>query len=146
MVWRLDRLGRSLKDLIGWVHTLETQGIEFKSLQEAIDTSSPSGKLTFHLFAALAEFERNLIRERTQAGLQAARTRGRNGGRPKALDKDKRALVVELYNGKKTVVSLNFRDESQANWGTTFLEQVAFAIQEARPGKTTVRELSKRDP
>jgi DNA invertase Pin-like site-specific DNA recombinase len=102
VVWRLDRLGRSLKDLIGWVHTLETQGIEFKSLQEAIDTSSPSGKLTFHLFAALAEFERNLIRERTQAGLQAARIRGRNGGRPKALDKDKRALVVELYNGKKT--------------------------------------------
>lgn len=102
VVWRLDRLGRSLKDLIGWVHTLETQDIELKSLQEAIDTGSPSGKLTFHLFAALAEFERNLIRERTQAGLSAARARGRMGGRPKALDKDKRALVVELYNGKKT--------------------------------------------
>jgi DNA invertase Pin-like site-specific DNA recombinase len=101
VVWRLDRLGRSLKDLIGWVHTLETQGVEFKSLQEAIDTVSPSGKLTFHLFAALAEFERNLIRERTQAGLSAARARGRSGGRPKALDKDKRALAVELYDQKK---------------------------------------------
>jgi DNA invertase Pin-like site-specific DNA recombinase len=101
VVWRLDRLGRSLRDLLDWVHALEEQGIEFKSLQEAIDTASPSGKLTFHLFAALAEFERNLIRERTQAGLQAARARGRSGGRPKALDKDKRALAIELYNGKK---------------------------------------------
>jgi DNA invertase Pin-like site-specific DNA recombinase len=101
VVWRLDRLGRSLWDLIEWVHALEEQGIEFKSLQETIDTASPSGKLTFHLFAALAEFERNLIRERTQAGLSAARARGRMGGRPKALDKDQRALAVELYNGKK---------------------------------------------
>lgn len=101
VVWRLDRLGRSLKDLIGWIHDLEEQGIEFKSLQESIDTASPSGKLTFHLFAALAEFERELIRERTQAGLQAARARGMSGGRPKTLDKDKRALAVELYNGKQ---------------------------------------------
>jgi len=75
-----------------------------KSLQEAIDTSSSSGKLIFHIFGALAEFERNLIRERTQAGLQAARARGRKGGRPKALNKDKQALAVKLYDEKKHTV------------------------------------------
>ena len=80
LVWRLDRLSRSLKDLIEMVTLLEAKGIGLKSLQEAIDTSSSSGKLIFHIFGALAEFERNLIRERTQAGLNAARARGRKGG------------------------------------------------------------------
>jgi DNA invertase Pin-like site-specific DNA recombinase len=105
VVWRLDRLGRSLPDLIGWVTYLETQGVALQSLHETIDTSTPTGKLTFHLFGALAEFERNLIRERTQAGLAAARARGRLGGRPKALDSDKRQLAVELYHQKKMSVS-----------------------------------------
>lgn len=100
VVWRLDRLGRSLKDLIAWVGWLEENDIALLSLQETIDTSSPTGKLTFHLFGALAEFERNLIRERTQAGLAAARARGRSGGRPAALDPDKRALAVKLYNDR----------------------------------------------
>ena len=86
MVWRLDRLGRSLRHLIELMGELEQKEIGFRSLQEAIDTTSPSGKLTFHMFGALAEFERNLIQERTQAGLAAARARGRHGGRPKALD------------------------------------------------------------
>lgn len=104
VVWRLDRLSRSLKDLIEMVTLLESKGIGLKSLQEAIDTSSSSGKLIFHIFGALAEFERNLIRERTQAGLQAARARGRKGGRPKALNKDKRALAVKLYDEKKHTV------------------------------------------
>lgn len=104
VVWRLDRLSRSLKDLIDMVTLLESKGIGLKSLQEAIDTSSSSGKLIFHIFGALAEFERNLIRERTQAGLQAARARGRKGGRPKALNKDKRALAVKLYDEKKHTV------------------------------------------
>ena len=81
VVWRLDRLGRSLKDLIALVEELETGKIGFRSLQESIDTTTSGGKLIFHLFGALAEFERNLIRERTQAGLQAARARGRKGGR-----------------------------------------------------------------
>jgi DNA invertase Pin-like site-specific DNA recombinase len=81
VVWRLDRLGRSLKDLIALVEELETGKIGFRSLQENIDTTTSGGKLIFHLFGALAEFERNLIRERTQAGLQAARARGRKGGR-----------------------------------------------------------------
>lgn len=104
VVWRLDRLSRSLKDLIGMVTLLESKGIGLKSLQEAIDTSSSSGKLIFHIFGALAEFERNLTRERTQAGLQAARARGRKGGRPKSLNKDKQALAVKLYDEKKHTV------------------------------------------
>ena len=81
VVWRLDRLGRSLSDLVKIIGDLEREGITFESLTEKIDTGSASGKLQFHVFAALAEFERNLIRERTLAGLNAARARGRVGGR-----------------------------------------------------------------
>ena len=84
-VWRLDRLGRSLKHLIELMGELEGQGIGFQSVTEAIDTTTPGGKLVFHIFGALAEFERNLIRERTHAGLAAARARGRTGGRRKKL-------------------------------------------------------------
>jgi DNA invertase Pin-like site-specific DNA recombinase len=101
VVWRLDRLGRSLKDLIALVEKLEKNGVALKSLQENIDTGSNGGKLVFHLFGALAEFERNLIRERTQAGLSAARARGRTGGRPKALDSNKRQLAVRLYHERQ---------------------------------------------
>jgi len=104
VVWRLDRLGRSLKDLIAWVAWLEQEGIGLRSLHEALDTTTPSGKLTFHIFAALAEFERQLIQERTQAGLRVARARGRLGGRPKALQADKRQLAVQLYQEKKIAV------------------------------------------
>src|ERR671927_1658755 len=86
VVWRLDRLlGRSLRHLIDTVTELQDKGIEFKSLQESIDTTTSGGKLVFHIFGALAEFEREIIRERTQAGLQSARSRGRIGGRPKTL-------------------------------------------------------------
>ena len=104
IVWRLDRLGRSLKDLIDWVAYFEAEGIAFKSLQESIDTSTSTGKLIFHMFAALAEFERNLIRERTQSGLAAARARGRKGGRSKALSPAKRQRAVELYNKREVSV------------------------------------------
>ncbi len=104
VVWRLDRLSRSLKDLIEIVALLETKGTGLKSLQESIDTTQSSGRLVFHIFGALAEFERNLIRERTQAGLIAARARGRKGGRPKALNEDKQALAVKLYNEKKHTI------------------------------------------
>ena len=85
VVWRLDRLGRSLRHLIDTVTDLEARGIGFKSLTENIDTTTSGGKLVFHIFAALAEFEREIIRERTKAGLTAARARGKLGGRPKAL-------------------------------------------------------------
>lgn len=105
VIWRLDRLSRTLKDLIEMVKLLESNGIGLKSLQESIDTTSSSGMLIFHLFGALAEFERNLTRERTQAGLQAARARGRKGGRPKVLNKDKQALAVQLYDERKHTVA-----------------------------------------
>lgn len=98
VVWRLDRLGRSLRDLIGWMTYLDEHKVGLLSLHEAIDTTTTSGKLTFHLFGALAEFERNLIPERTQAGLATARSRGKKGGRPTALNKDKRDLAVRLYH------------------------------------------------
>lgn len=101
VVWRLDRLGRSLKHLIELMTELEQRGIGFQSLQEAIDTTSPGGKLVFHIFGALAEFERNLIRDRTRAGLAAARARGRKGGRPKRLNARQRALAVDLYHQRK---------------------------------------------
>jgi DNA invertase Pin-like site-specific DNA recombinase len=100
-VWRLDRLGRSLKHLIEVVTDLEKRGIGFKSLTESIDSTTSGGKLIFHIFGALAEFERNLIRERTQAGLQAARARGKRGGRPKSLTGKKVAMLKELYNSKQ---------------------------------------------
>jgi DNA invertase Pin-like site-specific DNA recombinase len=105
-VWRLDRLGRSLPHLIETVTNLEKEGIGFKSLTENIDTTTSSGKLIFHIFGALAEFERNLIRERTMAGLEAARARGRTGGKPK-LSKDDRKVTAakSLYNDKSRSVS-----------------------------------------
>lgn len=104
IVWRLDRLGRSIRDLIDWVNHLEEEGIGFRSLQESIDTTTSSGKLVFHIFAALAEFERNLIRERTNAGLVAARTRGRLGGRKKSLNAKERKRAVEMYQRKNQTV------------------------------------------
>lgn len=97
----LDRLGRSLKHLIELVQELSDRKVGLSSLQESIDTTSPSGKLVFHLFGALAEFERNLIAERTKAGLAAARARGRLGGRPPVLDDKQREALVMLYREKK---------------------------------------------
>jgi DNA invertase Pin-like site-specific DNA recombinase len=82
VVWRLDRLGRSLRHLIDTVTALDERGVGFRSVQESIDTTTPGGRLVFHVFAALAEFERDLIRDRTLAGLEAARVCGRRGGRP----------------------------------------------------------------
>jgi DNA invertase Pin-like site-specific DNA recombinase len=104
VVWRLDRLGRSLKDLLRLAEQLERQQVGLKSLHEALDTTSPGGRLVFHLFGALAEFERNLIRERTMAGLSAARARGRRGGRPKRLDAERRRLAVQLYRERQHTV------------------------------------------
>ena len=95
-VWRLDRLGRNLGDLVAIVTDLGARGVAFESVTEQIATGSPSGKLVFHLFAALAEFERNLIRERTNAGLQAARKRGRVGGRPAKLTGKDLAMAKAL--------------------------------------------------
>jgi DNA invertase Pin-like site-specific DNA recombinase len=99
VVWRLDRLGRTLKQLIATISDLCEQGIGFKSLQEHMDTTTSGGKLIFHIFGALAEFEREVIKERTHAGLQAARARGRFGGRPALQSQDPKrvALARKLY-------------------------------------------------
>lgn len=103
-VWRLDRLGRSLPDLVNIITDLVARGVVFESLTERIDTSSASGKLMFHVFAALAEFERNVIRERTQAGLKAARARGMMGGRkPKVTPKSKKEMKA-LYDSQEVTV------------------------------------------
>ena len=97
VVWKLDRLARSLKDLVEIVQGLHDRGVGFKSLTESIDTTSSGGRLVFHIFGALAEFERDLIRERTIAGLQAARARGRKGGRkPSLSDSDVRKAAAML--------------------------------------------------
>src|SRR5689334_31633 len=104
VVWRLDRLGRSLKYLIEVMTQLDERGIGFKSLTEQIDTTTSGGKLIFHVFGALAEFERDVIRERTQAGLAAARARGRIGGRPKTLTPKQIAQVKKLYADKTTPI------------------------------------------
>ncbi len=105
VVWKLDRLGRSLKHLVETVQALSEQGVGFKSLQESLDTTSSGGKLIFHIFAALAEFERDIIRERTQAGLSAARARGRQGGRPKGRDQRKKAAAIALSQDKSRSVT-----------------------------------------
>ena len=99
-VWKLDRLGRSLKHLIETVNQLHEKGIGFASLQENIDTTTAGGKLIFHVFGALAEFERELIRERTNAGLTAARARGRTGGRPKKLTPEKIKIAQAMMNDR----------------------------------------------
>jgi DNA invertase Pin-like site-specific DNA recombinase len=106
VVWRLDRLGRSLPHLITTMTDLEERGIGFKSLTENIDTTTSGGKLIFHIFGALAEFERNLIRERTQAGLTAARARGKRGGRPKALTGKQRGIARDLYEKQHPIVEI----------------------------------------
>lgn len=108
VVWRLDRLGRSLKHLIEVVTDLQGRGVGLRSLTERIDTTTSEGRLIFHLFGALAEFERDLIRERTQAGLAAARARGRKGGRPRSAimgDPKKVAMARRLYFDGHTSVA-----------------------------------------
>ena len=107
VVWRLDRLGRSLKHLIETITHLNNRKIGFKSITENIDTTTSGGKLVFHIFGALAEFERDIIKDRTNAGLSAARARGRLGGRPKAhtLNTPKKvALAQSLYENKNNTI------------------------------------------
>ena len=105
VVWKLDRLDRSLKDLIARITELNDRTIGFKGLTENIDTTTSGGKLIFHIFGALAEFERDIIRERTNAGLEAARARGKRGGRPPALSQEKIKLARRLYADTSTSVA-----------------------------------------
>jgi DNA invertase Pin-like site-specific DNA recombinase len=104
VVWRLDRLARSLGQLIQTVESLEHRGVGFRSLSEAIDTTSAGGRLVFHVFGAMAEFERGVIRERTRAGLASARARGRVGGRPPALSPEDLTAAKALLRDPKISV------------------------------------------
>ena len=105
VVWRLDRLGRSLSDLVKVVTELEAKNIGFESLTEKIDTITSTGKFVFHVFAALAEFERNIIRERTLAGMKAARARGKLGGRPPKLSEGEMAMAKSLIKANDVPIS-----------------------------------------
>jgi DNA invertase Pin-like site-specific DNA recombinase len=100
VVWKLDRMGRGLRDLINLMREFDEQKIGFKSLTEGIDTTTTTGKLIFHIFGALAEFERNLIIERTQAGLKAGRARGKIGGRPPKLSPDQKKVLKSMHADK----------------------------------------------
>ena len=104
IVWKLDRAFRSLKHMIDLTNLLKEKGVEFKSIQDSIDTSTPGGRLVFHIMASIAEFERDLIRERTVAGLASARARGRNGGRPKKYNDTMFQSIIMLYNSKTVPV------------------------------------------
>jgi DNA invertase Pin-like site-specific DNA recombinase len=107
VVWRLDRLGRSLKNLIQLIEDMAEKGIGFRSLTEGMDTTTSGGKLIFSIFGALAEFERSLIRERTVAGLAAARARGRVGGRPPVMTPEKVTVARQLYDARDLKVEEN---------------------------------------
>lgn len=105
VVWKLDRLGRSMRNLVDLMTMFDERGVRFRSLTESIDTSTPGGTLVFNIFGSLAQFERDLIRERTRAGLEAARARGRKGGRPAKLDEKQVREVRRLYESKSVTVN-----------------------------------------
>ena len=97
VVWKLDRLGRNMKDLVRLINLFQERGIAFRSLTEAIDTSTPGGMLTYNIFASIAQFEHDLLVERTAAGMAAARARGRHGGRPPKLSDENKEEICRLY-------------------------------------------------
>ncbi|MFC4211611.1 recombinase family protein [Pedobacter lithocola] len=111
VVWKLDRLGRSLRDLVDLVAMFDKQGVNFISLQDHINTTTATGRFTFNIFASLAEFEREIIRERTKAGLVAARARGKKGGRPSGLSPEKLQLAItalDLHDtGKYSILEIS---------------------------------------
>lgn len=104
-IWRLDRLGISLKHLVQLINQLQDMDCSLVSIKENIDTSTPTGKLTFHIFASLAEFERDLICERTKAGLLSARARGRLGGRPQKLSEKEKSMIRQLMKDRNNSAS-----------------------------------------
>jgi DNA invertase Pin-like site-specific DNA recombinase len=104
VVWKLDRLGRSLRSLIDLVNGLKEEGIYFQSLMDSIDTSTPIGQFFFHITGSFAGLERNLIHERTMAGLNAARKRGRKGGRPKAIDSETFCTALKMHKTRDFTV------------------------------------------
>lgn len=130
VVWKLDRLARSLKDLVEIVHDLSERGVGFRSLTESIDTTSSGGRLVFHIFGALAEFEHSLIRERTLAGLAAARARGRRGGRKPVMSRaDVRKAAAMLSDPQIT------KTEVAKHFGVSRVTLNAALAREARDGE-----------
>lgn len=147
VVWRLDRLGRSLKDLVGIIQTLEDRSVGFKSLTESIDTTSAGGKLIFHIFGALAEFEHSLIRERTKAGLAAARARGRKGGRKPKLSKadvKKAAAMLRDPTVTKTEVAEHFQITRVTL--NEALRREGYPLNPAAPGIENINETEGHAP
>jgi DNA invertase Pin-like site-specific DNA recombinase len=136
VVWKLDRLGRSLRDLIDLVSAFREKGVEFVSLKDGIDTGTATGRFTFNIFASLAEFEREIIRERTMAGLEAARSRGRKGGRPAGLSKE------ALTTAKKAKILYDSRERT--------VKEIAESLEISRATCyryiDTVREMEKSKP
>ncbi len=122
VIWKLDRLARSLKDLVNLVNEIQEKGGALHSLNDQIDTTTPHGKFTFHVFAALAEFERDIIRERTKAGLMAARVRGRVGGRPKGLSKKAQhtAIIAEKLYQERELTVKEICDQLSISRGTLY--------------------------
>ena len=137
VVARLDRLGRSLRELIDLVGELEGRGVGFRSLKESLDTTTAGGGLIFHIFGALAEFEREIIRERTMAGLESARARGRYGGRPRALDENRaklaRKLKAEGDHSVEEIREMLCDVGERAETGARFAESSAFHGATCRP-------------
>ena len=122
VIWKLDRLARSLKDLVGLVNEIQEKGGALHSLNDLIDTTTPHGKFTFHIFAALAEFERDIISERTKAGLAAARARGRKGGLPKGLSKKAQhtAIIAEKLYQKRELAVKEICEQLSISRGTFY--------------------------
>jgi len=132
VVWRLDRLGRSLRQLIETVNQMSERGIELRSIKENIDTTTPTGKLMFHIIGAMAEFERDIIQERTLAGLEAARARGRKGGRPKVTETMKPrniALAKELYKAHEKSIA-EIMEQTGFKSRATFYKYVVNVLKE----------------
>jgi DNA invertase Pin-like site-specific DNA recombinase len=134
VVWKLDRMSRSLRDLIDLVRFFESKGVGFRSITENIDTTTPSGKLIFHIFGSMAEFERDLIRERTLAGLATARARGRNGGRPRSTTKNQDEMIWKMYQDKN--IEIKTITET-FNISKTKLYKVVKAMKEGRLGSVS---------
>ena len=138
VIWKLDRLARSLKDLVNLVNEIQEKGGALHSLNDQIDTTTPHGKFTFHVFAALAEFERDIIRERTRAGLTAARARGRVGGRPKGLSKKAQhtAIIAEKLYQERELTVREICDQLSISRGTlyNYLRFRGVVIDSPRPG------------
>ena len=148
IIWKLDRLGRSLQHLIALVNELLTRKVGLKSLNDPIDTTTATGRLTFNIFASLAEFERDVIRERTKAGLLAARARGRKGGRPKGIasDAEQTACAAEtLYReGKLSSQQIANRLSISKSTLYSYLRYRGVAIGNYNPRRDTKRALVKR--